>query len=96
MDYVALGAVITPIRGDAPAGRACRPTPSRPVPVAWTRTSAPSNARLQIPRIARARGMAEDTVRKLVDDRTDGRALGFLGEPGVDVLELNLALDART
>ena len=52
-----------------------------------------ANARLQAPRVAEERNMSVDDVLKLVDEHTDGRALGFLGEPGVNVLELNLALD---
>jgi potassium-transporting ATPase KdpC subunit len=52
-----------------------------------------ANARLQAPRVAEVRGLGLQEVRDLVDQHTDHRALGFLGEAGVDVLELNLALD---
>jgi K+-transporting ATPase ATPase C chain len=53
----------------------------------------PAYADLQVPRVARERGRTEHRVREMITEHTDGRALGFLGEPGVDVLELNLALD---
>jgi K+-transporting ATPase ATPase C chain len=53
----------------------------------------PANAALQIARVAHARGLSEETVRRLVADRTVGRQFGFLGSPRVPVLELNLALD---
>jgi K+-transporting ATPase ATPase C chain len=56
----------------------------------------PANARLQAPRIARVRGLSLDRVSQLIDDNTDGRWLGIFGEPGVNVLELNLALDQET
>jgi K+-transporting ATPase ATPase C chain len=53
----------------------------------------PANAALQVPRIARVRGLAESDVRRLVAEHTLGPQLGFLGEPRVNVLALNLALD---
>jgi K+-transporting ATPase ATPase C chain len=53
----------------------------------------PANAALQSRRIAAVRHVPLGTVQKLIRDNTDGRSLGFLGEPGVNVLELNLALD---
>jgi len=54
----------------------------------------PRNAELQTPRVAKARGLSEDKVRELIRANTDGSSLGFFGEPGVNVLTLNLALDA--
>ncbi|MGH3145198.1 MAG: potassium-transporting ATPase subunit KdpC [Rubrobacter sp.] len=53
----------------------------------------PANADLQAPRIAEARGASEGEVRRLIQENTAGRLFGLIGEPGVNVLELNLALD---
>jgi K+-transporting ATPase ATPase C chain len=76
--------------------------PGNSVPVDLVTTSAsgldphisPASAEFQVPRIARERGMSVDEVRQLVAKHTAGRQLGFLGEPRVNVLELNLDLDS--
>jgi K+-transporting ATPase ATPase C chain len=75
--------------------------PSQPIPVDLITTSAsgldpeitPAAAEFQIPRVARERGLPESTIRDLVQKHTDQRDLGLLGEPRVNVFELNLALD---
>ena len=54
-----------------------------------------ADARLQARRVAEARGVPLERVLRLVDEATEGRPLGILGDPGVNVLELNLALDER-
>jgi potassium-transporting ATPase KdpC subunit len=81
-----------------------RENPAAPIPIDLVTMSgsgldpdiSPAAAEFQIPRVARERHMSEDALRKLVEKHTAGRTFGFLGEPRVNVLELNLDLDRAT
>lgn len=90
------------IEGDVAAWHKQDPGAQGDVPVGLVTTSAsgldpdiaPADALYQVPMVAAARHMPEDAVRRLVQSHIEGRQLGFLGEPTVNVLQLNLALDA--
>jgi K+-transporting ATPase ATPase C chain len=88
------------IKGDVDTLKAENPSAAVPIDLVTTSGSgldpdiSPEGAMFQVPRVAKARNMPEDRVRQLIEQHTEGRLAGLLGEPRVNVLALNLALDA--
>jgi K+-transporting ATPase ATPase C chain len=93
-------ALVDRVKDDA--ARLQAENPNTPIPVDLVTTSAsgldpditPAGALFQVPRVAKARRIAEDQIRQLVQAQVEDRVLGVIGEPHVNVLKLNLALDA--
>jgi|SRR3974390_1428543 len=92
-------ALVDRVKGDVDKLKQENPAASVPIDLVTTSGSgldphiSPAAALFQVPRVAKARNMPEDRLRQLVAERTEGRTFGLLGEPRVNVLEINLALD---
>jgi len=94
-------ALLDEVKARIAALKATEPSNTQPIPVDLVTSSGSgldpnisiAAALYQVPRVAKVRGLSESAIRVLVDRYTQGRQLGFLGEPRVNVLELNLALD---
>jgi potassium-transporting ATPase KdpC subunit len=95
-------ALIDRVKADVDKLKAENPSASVPIDLVTSSASgldpniSPEGALFQVPRVAKARKMPEDRVRELVNAQTEGRLVGLLGEPRVNVLALNLALDAAS
>jgi K+-transporting ATPase ATPase C chain len=87
--------LVTPVRGDAPADPAVPPDAVTAGGSGLDPAISPAYARLQAARVAKARGIPVTDVQAVLDEHTSGRALGFLGEPTVNVLQVDLELDQR-
>lgn len=91
------------VKADVERLRKENPDASGPIPAELVTASAsgldphisPATALWQLPRVAKARNVSAERLRRLVEDRTEGRTFGFLGEPTVNVLLLNQALDTQ-
>jgi len=95
-------ALIDRVKGDVEKLKEGNPSSAVPIDLVTTSGSgldpdiSPDAALFQVPRVAKARNMPEDRIRQLVQEHTQGRFLGLLGEPRVNVLALNMALDRTT